>query len=106
MDTVDLGAVSNNVSDSFFEYLCHRKKPSGGLMMASCYSGYRSALTYLYKRYGRRIADEVNEEISDLMKGVKRIANQARQAGEASYMSQSDCCFSGLTLSPALFVFG
>ena len=57
-------------------------------MMASCYTGYRSAFSFLFKRYGRRISEELKEEISDLMKGVKRIANQARQAGEVSFMSR------------------
>lgn len=88
METVDLEAVSNNVADSFFEYLCARKKKGGGLMMASCYSGYRSGLTFLFKRYGRTIPADLNDEISDLMKGVKRIANKARQAGEVCSMSR------------------
>ena len=88
MATVDLEAVANDVAGSFFEYICNRKKQDGGLMMASCYTGYRSAFSFLFKRYGRRISEELKEEISDLMKGVKRIANQARQAGEVSFMSR------------------
>ena len=88
MPTVDLEAVANNVEGSFFDYLCNRKKKDGGLMMASCYAGYRSALSFQFKRDGRSIPEELKEEISDLMKGVKRIANKARQAGEVSFTSR------------------
>ena len=83
-NTTNLPAIVANVEDSFIAYLCNRHKSDGALMAPDVYSGYRSGLTYLFSRYEYTRPTEFMEKVSDLMKGVKRVANKARQVGEVS----------------------
>ena len=70
--------------DVIGEYLVQRRKANGGLMKPGVYAGYRSSLTYLFKRYKVKQDDDDYQEISEILNGVKRHANEARQAGEGN----------------------
>ena len=83
-NTANLPAIVANVEDSFIAYLCNRLKSDGALMAPDVYSGYRSGLTYLFSRYKYTRPTEFMEKVSDLMKGVKRVAKKSRQVGEVS----------------------
>lgn len=79
--TVNFDQLCENV-DVFLEYLCDKKKANGGLMKPSVYKDYRSGLTFLFRRYRYTIPKTFEDDLSECMKGVKRISNEARQKGE------------------------
>ena len=54
------------------------------LMKPGVYAGYRSNLTYLFRRYRYRPPPEYTDNLREYMEGVKRIANMARANGEVS----------------------
>lgn len=68
----------------YLDYICAKKKKDGALMKAGVYKGYRSSLTYLFRRYKHPIPDNFNLDLADCMQGVKRIANQAIQSGDGN----------------------
>ena len=71
-------------ADVYGDYLCDLRKGNGSLLRPGVYAGLRSGLTYLFKRYNEKINQEVFEEISEILDGVKRYANEATQAGEGN----------------------
>jgi len=64
--------------DMFGEYLCDKRKKDGSLMKPGSYKGYRSGLSYLFKRYKEKMNEEAFDEVSEILQGVKRTANEAR----------------------------
>ena len=65
-------------------YLCSKRKQDGSLLVSQGYKGMRSSLSHLYRIYGYKMDKNENEELSEIMKGVKRTATEARQAGEGN----------------------
>jgi len=58
---------------------------SGELMKPGVvYGGYKSNLMFLFKRYRYIPREGYSVELKEYMDGVKRIANEARVAGEVS----------------------
>ena len=53
------------------------------LMKPGVYAGYRSNLTYLFRRYHYRPPPEYTDNL-EYMEGVKRIANMVRANGVVS----------------------
>ncbi|GFH47913.1 hypothetical protein CTEN210_04389 [Chaetoceros tenuissimus] len=74
----------NITPDVYGEYLCEIRKGNGSLLRPGVYAGLRSGLTYLFKRYNVKMSEETFEEISEILDGVKRYANEATQAGEGN----------------------
>lgn len=72
----------NMTADTYGHYLCERRKKDGALFNPDYYPGLRSSFTYLFARYNKKISQEQFDEISDILQGVKRVANEAKQAGE------------------------
>ena len=48
------------------------------LMKPGVYAGYRSNLTYLFRRYRYRPPPEYTDNLREYMEGVKRIANMVQ----------------------------
>ena len=71
-------------ADVYGEYLCSKRKSNGGLLKPGVYRGLRSSLTYLFMRYGEKMDEGIFSDTSEILKGVSRTANEARQAGEGN----------------------
>ena len=54
------------------EYVVQRQQESNSPMSHSSFSTYRSAFLHLYRDYKRKIPEEVNEELAQFFKGLKR----------------------------------
>jgi hypothetical protein len=68
----------------FGEYLCEKRKKDGGLLKPGTYKAMRSGLSYLFKRYKCQQSEYFMTEVSEILAGVKRTANEAVQAGEGN----------------------
>jgi hypothetical protein len=84
--TIIFYAITSNI---YLDYLCSKRKwgghhETGAILRPTVYGGLRSSLTYLFKRYGRKMDPDIYETISEGLKGVTRIANRARQKGEGN----------------------
>jgi hypothetical protein len=79
--TIDLDAFTDN-PEHFVNFITTRVKDTGELMKPGVYSGYKSNLAFLFKRYRYTPRPGYNVELKEYMDGVKRIANEARAAGE------------------------
>jgi hypothetical protein len=73
---------ANHTSDHFGEYITALRKSNGAIYQPGSYKGYRSGLSYLQKRYKFTATVDFTTELTDLMTGVQRHANQAKQVGE------------------------
>jgi hypothetical protein len=71
-------------AEVFAEYLCAKRKHNGCLLRPGGYKGMRAGLSYLFRRYGQKQTDDFKENVGEYLKGVKRVANEARQAGEGN----------------------
>ena len=63
-----------------------KRKANGGLLKPRGYKAMRSGLSYLFRRYSRKMDTDYFDELGEMMKGAKRIANSARQKGEGNIM--------------------
>lgn len=63
-------------------YLSRKRKPGDALMKARVYGGYRSSLTYLFKRYRVLPSEQYLLDVKDYLDGIQRIATDANQNGE------------------------
>jgi len=72
-----------------------KKGEAEELMKPGVYAGYRSNLTYLFRRYRYRPSPEYSDNLREYMEGVKRIANMARANGEVSrvYFKRFGCSY-------------
>lgn len=71
-------------ADVYGDYLCEKRKANGSLLRPNVYAGLRSSLSYLFKRYNQKMNEDIFEEVSEILNGVKRYANEATQAGEGN----------------------
>jgi len=74
----------NITPDIYGDYLCSKRKGSGALLKPGVYQGMRSGLTYLFTRYKKKLDTVKFDEITEILQGVKRVANEAKQAGEGN----------------------
>ena len=84
--TVKLDVLEQNV-DVFVKYLTITRKDDsidGDLLSAKSYLGFRSSLTYLFRRYRYTTSRAFEEELKECMEGVKRFSNQCNQHGEGN----------------------
>mgnify|MGYP000335293960 CR=1 FL=1 len=70
--------------DQFGQYLCMKTKEGGGTMEPGTYKNYRSGLSFLFRRYGKTMASDKFDEVSELLKGVKRISSKRIRRGEGN----------------------
>ena len=70
--------------DQFCQYLCMKTKEGGGTMEPGTYKNYRSGLSFLFRRYGKTMASDKFDEVSELLKGVKRISSKRIRRGEGN----------------------
>ena len=70
--------------DQFGEHLCHKKKEGGETMKPDTYKNFRSGLSYLYRRHGQKMDIEKFEEVSEVLKGVKRISTKKIRRGQGN----------------------
>lgn len=71
-------------ADQFGEYLCHKRKDGGETLKPDTYKNFRSGLSFLYRRYGQKMDTEKFEEVSEVLKGVKRISTQKIRRGQGN----------------------
>ena len=70
--------------EHFVSFITTRVQDTGELMKPGVYGGYKSNLMFLFKRYRYIPRAGYSVELKEYMDGVKRIANEARAAGEVS----------------------
>ena len=70
--------------DCFGQYVCEKRKIDGSLLKPNGYKAMRSGLSYLFKRYKQKMDETFFEQVGEMIKGAKRIANLARQGGEGN----------------------
>ena len=82
--TLNFDALEQN-GDIFIEFLTENcRKADGGIMKDAVYKGFRSSLTYLYRRYRRTMPDIFSLDLKDSMEGIIRVSTEARQNGEGN----------------------
>ena len=81
--TIDLDAFTDD-PEHFVSFITTRVQDTGELMKPIVYGGYKSNLMFLFKRYRYIPRAGYSVELKEYMDGVKRIANEARAAGEVS----------------------
>ena len=82
--TLDFEALNENI-DVFVKYITEVcRKADGGIYKESSYTGQRSSLTYLYRRYKQFQPVPFQQELSEAMNGIKRLSSQANQHGEGN----------------------
>lgn len=74
--------ISATGPDIFMEYVSSKKKSDGGVVKGRVDLGYRSSLTYLFKRYRVVIPPLFQSELSVSMEGIVRLKNQFVQSGD------------------------
>lgn len=70
--------------DLFIKYLTECRREDGGILKDKFYTGFRSSLTFLYRRYRRTIPESVMIDWKESMEGIQRMSNEARQHGEGT----------------------
>ena len=91
--TIDLDAFTDD-PEHFVSFITTRVQDTGELMKPIVYGGYKSNLMFLFKRYRYIPRAGYSVELKEYMDGVKRIANEARAAGEVSIY----CLICGVSL--------
>jgi len=86
--TVDFQAFTADV-ETYARYITTTKKKEHedgeeGYMRAGVYSGYRTALNYLFSRYRFIPSQDFKTMVKNYTDGIVRLANDARQNGEVS----------------------
>ena len=77
--TIDFNALNKNIN-VFIEYLTNEcRNEDGGIQKGTSYTGQRSSLTYLYRRYRETQPLAFQQELRESMEGVKRLSNEAHQ---------------------------
>lgn len=90
--TVNFDAFTSD-PEIFIGFIMTKKKgEEEELMKPGVYAGYRSNLTYLFRRYRYRPPPEYTDNLREYMEGVKRIANMARANGEVSTLHYKCFC--------------
>lgn len=81
--TVDFDALRSSC-DLFVSYLCSCRRANGGILKKAAYTGIRSSLTYLFRRYRELIPAQFQQDLRESMDGVKRMSSEAQQHGEGN----------------------
>ena len=68
----------------YSDYLSKRRKSNGGIMKPNVYKSYRASLSFLFWRYDYQVPEQFSTKLKNIMDGVKRVANKARQCGEGN----------------------
>ena len=81
--TVDFEKLNENIS-VFLEYITSCRKADGALHRAASYTGMRSSLGHLYRRYDLAQPPSVILDLKEAMAGTKNLCAQAQQHGEGN----------------------
>ena len=81
--TVDFEKLNQNI-DVFLEYITNCRKADGALHRAVSYTGMRSSLGHLYRRYDLVQPTSVSLDLKEAMAGTKNLCAQAQQHGEGN----------------------
>jgi len=71
-------------TDLFIEFLTQCRRENGGILKDKFYTGFRSSLSYLYRRYRRTMPKSMEIDLKESMEGIIRVSNEARQHGEGT----------------------